>query len=92
VSIQLDFGTIDFKISTASSAGVFINKIYCSLALVILMGRDIQEAINDYWSTVDLHCIRSSYNVMRRSCFMRIMKVIRFENNQHAPERMILAA
>ena len=91
VSIKLDFGSMCFKISTASSAGVFINKICCFLALIILMGHDVREAINDYWSTVDLHCNRSSWKVMRPYCLMRVMKVIRFENNQNAPDRMILA-
>ena len=90
MSIQLDFGSMHFKISAASSARVLINKIYCFLALIILMRHDVRDAINDYWSTVDLHCTRRSWKVMRRYCFMRIMRVNRFENNQNAPERMIL--
>ena len=73
MSIQLDFGSMHFKISAACSARVLINEIYCFLALINLMGHDVREAINDYWSTVDLHCTRRSWKVMRRYCFMRIM-------------------
>ena len=36
-----------FKISTATSEGIFINEIYCFLALIILLGHDVLEIIND---------------------------------------------
>lgn len=50
------FGYMLFKISPASSAGIFINEIYCFLALIILMEHDVWETINDYCSANKLHC------------------------------------
>lgn len=51
------------------------------------MGHDVWETINDYWSTSELHCTRGCQKVVRCNCFMHVLQVSHFQNNQNLPDK-----
>jgi hypothetical protein len=66
---------------------IMTSEMFLFLALIIQMGHDIQDAMKEYWSTLDQFYMAFCTNTMKCDRFIHIPHFVHFTDNKQ-PDRI----
>jgi len=59
------------------------------LDIIIQVGHDIRDTMNNYWSSLEQFCTPFYNNIMKRNQFFHMLRYLYFSNNMYETDNIV---